>query len=258
MSLLRYKKIGNGNIKLVLLHGWGLDSKVWLPILKQLQSSFQLYLIDLPGYGINYNSSFLNLEKMIEEIIDIAPINALWLGWSLGGLIATKIAIQNKNVSGLITVASSPKFCSCEKGYWPGMNSKMLDHFAQQLKMNYLNTINRFIHSQIIMKKSVKYSKILEKNIVFTQKIPSSQTLDIGLNLLKSYDLRSILSKINLPILHIYGRLDNLVNYKIVSIVDTLSPNSTSIIFKRAFHAPFISHPNLFSRTIINFCRNID
>ena len=45
---------------LVLLHGWGVNSQIWEEILPALSESFELHVLDLPGYGndTRYAGSF--------------------------------------------------------------------------------------------------------------------------------------------------------------------------------------------------------
>ncbi|MCP5077676.1 MAG: alpha/beta fold hydrolase, partial [Psychromonas sp.] len=42
--------VGQGK-DLVLLHGWGVNSAVWQPVVELLGKHFRLHLIDLPGFG---------------------------------------------------------------------------------------------------------------------------------------------------------------------------------------------------------------
>ena len=42
--------IGQGQ-PLVLIHGWGMHSGVWQPLVKRLSANYMLYLVDLPGMG---------------------------------------------------------------------------------------------------------------------------------------------------------------------------------------------------------------
>ncbi|STV85944.1 putative pimeloyl-BioC--CoA transferase BioH [Klebsiella michiganensis] len=61
-----------------------------------------------------------------------------------------------------------------------------------------------------------------------------------------------------MPFLRLYGRLDGLVPRKIIPLLDALWPKSTSIVFDKAAHAPFISHPQAFCAPLIELKREID
>lgn len=56
---------------------------------------------------------------MAEAVLQQAPDKAIWLGWSLGGLVASQIALTHpERVQALVTVASSP--CFSARDEWPG------------------------------------------------------------------------------------------------------------------------------------------
>ncbi len=69
---------------------------------------------------------------------------------------------------------------------------------------------------------------------------------------------RKPLSELGMPFLRMYGRLDGLVPRKIIPLLDALWGNSTSIVFDKAAHAPFISHPQAFCAPLIELKHEID
>ena len=48
---IHYRIIGNGKRKVLLLHGWGCDMKMMLPVAEALKDTHQTLLIDFPGHG---------------------------------------------------------------------------------------------------------------------------------------------------------------------------------------------------------------
>ena len=71
---------------------------------------------------------------MAEVVLRQAPDKAIWLGWSLGGLVASQIALTHpERVLALVTVASSP--CFSARDEWPGIKPDVLAGFQQQLVM---------------------------------------------------------------------------------------------------------------------------
>ncbi|KDL11829.1 carboxylesterase BioH [Klebsiella pneumoniae CHS 80] len=64
-------------------------------------------------------------------------------------------------------------------------------------------------------------------------------------------DLRQALVRLPMPFLRLYGRLDGLVPRKIVPLLDDLWPESESILFDKAAHAPFVSHPAAFCEPLL-------
>ncbi|WP_431224636.1 pimeloyl-ACP methyl ester esterase BioH [Serratia sp. L9] len=249
---LYWHTLGEGDRDLVLLHGWGLNAEVWGCMLQRLAPHFRLHLVDLPGYGRSQGYGALSLSQMAEVLLVAAPERAYWLGWSLGGLVAGQIALmQPERVAGLITVASSPCFTAQEQ--WPGIRPEVLSGFQQQLSDDFKRTVERFLALQTLGTESARQDARLLKNVVLNQPMPSVEVLNGGLEMLRTVDQRQQLMALTLPVLRIYGYLDGLVPRKVANLLDELWPNSSSIVIAKAAHAPFISHPEEFSRTICQF-----
>ena len=48
---INYIQYGSGKINMVLLHGWGQNIKMMMPIANAFKSIFKITIIDLPGFG---------------------------------------------------------------------------------------------------------------------------------------------------------------------------------------------------------------
>ncbi|MDF7679434.1 pimeloyl-ACP methyl ester esterase BioH [Enterobacteriaceae bacterium ESL0689] len=250
MNDVWWQTIGEGNCHLVLLHGWGLNARVWDCLIPRLSSHFTLHLVDLPGYGRSNGFDVLSLSEMVPLLLRHAPERAIWLGWSLGGLVASQVALSApEQVQGLVTVASSP--CFCANSEWPGISAAVLNSFQLQLYEDFQHTVARFLALQTSRTEKARHDASVLKNAVLSLPMPSVTVLNSGLEILKTTDLRQPLTTLTLPFLRLYGRLDSLVPRKIIPCLDALWPHSQSVIFDKAVHAPFISHPEQFCTTLI-------
>ena len=102
---INYEKIGYGDKKIVLLHGFGTSLRTWDDIKGFFpKNEFTLYLIDLKGFG---NSSkpeddkytIQEQSKIVEQFIKDINTDSLYLiGHSFGGAIAllTQISLINE------------------------------------------------------------------------------------------------------------------------------------------------------------------
>jgi pimeloyl-[acyl-carrier protein] methyl ester esterase len=240
-------------IPVVLLHGWGLNSGVWQPLLELFNQdnkhNFQLITVDLPGFGRNSGVdiepySLANICHHLEQVID-QP--AIYLGWSLGGLIATEMSLKYpEKVLALITVASSPYFVEQTKNNWPGIKESVLDSFHSQLAQDTAKTISGFLKIQAMGSPHIRQDLKLITHLVMAQALPNPKTLTDSLALLSHCDLRQDLASITQPFLRLYGRNDSLVPKGVVTNIKQLAPDSEQHIFEHASHAPFISHLNDF------------
>ncbi|WP_241973768.1 pimeloyl-ACP methyl ester esterase BioH [Candidatus Pantoea edessiphila] len=243
---------GKGNIDLVLIHGWALNSEVWNCIIPFLRKKFRLHLVDLPGYGRSQSFNNLNLNDLAKSLIPFIPPKAVLIGWSLGGLVAMKLAlIESINLGGIITVSSSPKFIATDS--WPGIKLEVLQNFQYYFQKNLKRSVERFLILQTSSSKQLNLDILKLKKAIFTQPIPSSEVLNDGLKILIVTDMRKELVSIKIPFLRIYGALDSLVPRDIVPMIDKLIPASSSMIIKKAAHAPFVSHPDTFCKYISEF-----
>jgi len=253
--VVHVEKIGQGPA-LVLVHGWGLNSGVWAQVQMSLAENFTLYCVDLPGFGHSEQRVNSNIEAWAKSVAQVIEEPAVWLGWSLGGLVATQVALDfPQQVKGLITVASSPRFS--ENTQWPGIKSEVMTMFTKQLATNFSLTLERFLAIQAMGSDSAKRDIKALKAVLDERPLPQQQSLHDGLLLLNDVDLREALKNIEQPFLRIYGRLDSLVPSKVISLVDELSPKSEKVIFKKASHAPFISHGDEFIAVVKDFMATV-
>lgn len=259
MKSLYWQTEGAGKTDLVLLHGWGLNAQVWHCIAPRLAPHFRLHLVDLPGYGRSQGFGAMSLEEMATTVLAQAPERAIWLGWSLGGLVASRIALSApQRVQGLITVASSPCFSAKEEQAWPGIKSEVLHGFQQQLSEDFQRTVERFLALQTLGTASARQDARLLKRVVLEQAMPPVEVLNGGLEILRQSDLRQAMTALSVPLLRIYGALDGLVPRRAAALLDRLWPHSASVVVPKAAHAPFISHPDEVIEQILAFSRRSD
>ena len=257
MKTLWWQTVGTGNCHLVLLHGWGLNAEIWHCIREELASHFTLHLVDLPGFGRSRGYGALSLDEMAQQVLDAAPQNAVWLGWSLGGLVASQIALSRPDrVKALVTVASSPCFSAQEE--WPGIKPDVLAGFQQQLSDDFQRTVERFLALQTMGTDTARKDARTLKQTVLSLPMPEVEVLNGGLELLKTVDLREPLAALTVPHLRIYGYLDGIVPRKVVPLLDSLWPDSESQVIAKAAHAPFISHPPEFCSALIALSQRLD
>ncbi|MDY0420152.1 pimeloyl-ACP methyl ester esterase BioH [Enterobacter sp. 170198] len=257
MKTLWWQTAGTGNCHLVLLHGWGLNAEVWHCISEELASHFTLHLVDLPGFGRSRGFGPMSLDEMAQQVLEAAPQNAIWLGWSLGGLVASQIALsQPERVKALVTVASSPCFSAQEA--WPGIKPDVLASFQQQLSEDFQRTVERFLALQTMGTETARQDARTLKQTVLSLPMPDVEVLNGGLEILKTVDLREPLAALAMPHLRIYGYLDGLVPRKVVPLLDALWPDSESQVIAKAAHAPFISHPVEFCSALIALSQRFD
>ncbi len=256
---LHIETIGQGH-PIVMLHGWGVNSAVFNPLHSEL-SDYCVHYVDLPGFGdssaINAPTMEGGLDAWIDCIIAAVPEQAIWAGWSLGGLVATRAAQRYPNrVKALITIASSPCFMAREDEAWPGIAPQVLAQFAAQLDQDLAKIIERFLAIQAMGSASAKQDIKQLKELVLAKPLPNKQALEQGLKMLQEVDLRPELTQLTQPWLRMWGRLDGLVPRRVQPLMPT-SEQIQDITLAKASHAPFISHRQEFMQALTNWLEQL-
>lgn len=239
---------------LVLLHGWGLHSGVFALLADALAARCRLTLIDLPGHGRSSTIKDLTLAGIAEQVAEAAPPHAAWLGWSLGGMVATHIALAAPaRVERLISVASSPRFVTGEG--WPhAMDPAVLAGFAQALEQDYRATLERFLSLQVTTGTAEGRETLRAlRAMLLQQSPPSLPALRAGLAILQTADLRTELSALACPLQMILGARDRLVPAAVGVDVQRTAPAAQAHVMTDAAHAPFLSHPREFLALLTEF-----
>lgn len=250
---LKIASQGQG-LPVVFIHGWGLNSAVWQPCLEQLKADFEVITVDLPGFATNASHqlteySLIEIARAIQQSVG-KP--AVYVGWSLGGLVASQITMSySSQVLGLVTVASSPQFV--ERSNWPGIKENVLAMFHQQLAKDTTKTINNFLKIQAMGSPHIRQDIKKIRDLVMQYELPSQRVLDDSLKLLEASDVTDGIANITQPYLRLYGKLDGLVPKQVIPLIDEIAPKSQSYIFKQASHAPFISHHSEFLAILRNW-----
>lgn len=238
---------------LVLLHGWGLHGGLFGPIVEPLAQHFRLHLVDLPGHG---RSPLLEgdytLETVGKAIAREVPANATWLGWSLGGRITLAAAAAGTTINRLILVGVNP--CFTQKPDWPhAMPEAELEQFAASLRDNYRTTLQRFLAVQSRGSERAREELRNLRESLFDHGEPDPVALAGGLEILRSADLRPVLSCIQQPTLVLHGERDTLAPLAAAEYTAMQLPGGKLHVIEGAGHAPFISHPELFIRAVVEF-----
>lgn len=227
---------------LVLVHGWGMNSLVWDRLMPLLLTKYRVTLIDLPGMGRSpIPSGTYDLDYVAQHLLSVAPEKAVWVGWSLGGLIAMRIAgMAPERVAGLVSIAASPKFVSDE--YWPGVAAESLAHFAQWVEEDWQGSLIRFLALQCKGSASHKEDVRFLKERLFHHGLPAKQALRAGLALLADSDLRSLVQQLSVPMGVLLGGRDEVVPCATASELSQLNAGMHVHVIEAAAHIPMVSH----------------
>jgi pimeloyl-[acyl-carrier protein] methyl ester esterase len=245
---------------LVLIHGWGMHGAVWQPLVKSLSKRFYLHVVDLPGMGLSPPMASHDLESVAAKLLEVLPAEIDVCGWSLGGLISMRMALmQPERVKRLVLVGSTPCFVNqTGKAAWQdGINAEVFRDFALQVSVDYESTMLKFLTLQCMGSRDTR-SIIKQLRVSFAARpSPSVTALQDALDILLENDLRPEVPLLQTPTLLIHGDRDTLAPVQAANWMSQHLPQSSLRVIAGASHAPFLSHTEQFTETLLQFLEPI-
>lgn len=234
------ESLGQGE-DIVLLHGWGANRSVWSPLLDSLKNKLRCHLVDLPGCGLAQENQVVEFDALLDELAQQLPDQAIYCGWSLGGLIAMVMAHRYpRKVKRLLTIASSP--CFVARGDWPGIKPQLMDGFMQGIEANSRLTLKRFIGLQSLYSITAKEDRAHLQGVLKTYPFPQQQALQLGLEWLNSIDLRSEVALIEQPWDAFFGNRDAIVPLQTMRALQEMHAQIKVHQLQQAGHLALLSH----------------
>ena len=252
---VRYLESGKGKKRHVLfIHGLGSAADRWMKIPDELSSDFHSIAIDLPGFGesdkpgkMDYTiDQFRQIIISFLKEISIHTEPTSLIGHSLGGYIASEVAIQNQNhIQQLVLIDSS------------GMLEKptpiLEEYFEAAMNPSKVNVRKAFekmvadpkrIPTQLV-DGFIRRINMPNAKHAFESTLVNSATTQIGLNRLR---------KINtIPTLILWGVHDKVIPLEHSKFFKESINDSRLEIIKDAGHAPFAEKPDQVCELLKNF-----
>ncbi|MEO8780176.1 MAG: pimeloyl-ACP methyl ester esterase BioH [Rhodanobacter sp.] len=240
MSLF-IQKVGDGPIPLVLLHGWAMHGGVLQPLVDALTDLCTMHVVDLPGHGWSRGCTVPLEPRACAAAIAALTPPAIWLGWSLGGLIALTAALEMpQQVRALVMLCATPKFV--RDASWPHAGDGALVHqLASDLETGYHATLERFLALETMGSADPRGELRHLRELVFARGEPELRVLQEGIHILEDSDRRAALPDLSVPSTWIAGRRDRLVPPQAMAWSASQCGGDYHEIMQ-AGHAPFFGH----------------
>ncbi len=241
---------------LVLLHGWGFNHAIWHHTVEQWAQEWTVYQVDLPGHGRSAVAPY-QLTEILPQLSRHLPSDAVWCGWSLGGLLAMAMARwQPEKVRALVLFATSPRFVTAED--WPhAMTPQVLNQFADNLSQDIAGTLQRFLALQVRGLETPRQQLRQLQHLIGQAGHAQVESLHDSLELLINTDLRPELRHIHCPAWLCLGGYDALVPMKVRHDLGHWWPKLRTVCIKPAAHIPFLSHPEIVQPLLQKFLSEV-
>jgi len=256
MSELYFEVSGTGP-DLVLLHGWGLNIRVWDGLVQELRDRFRCIAVDLSGHGKSPWGSGKGTPAehawLIHQTLQSVSARYSILGWSLGAQMALDLAAAIPGqLDKLVLVAATARFVSGPD--WPyGMAQSVLQKMAAGLRADYQQAVSDFIELQV--RGSAEATSVLHqlRQALFLHGHAQPEALEAGLNTLATADLRGTLPHVRAQTLVIAGQNDRITPPAASRLLAEAMPEANYVEMRRAAHAPFLSHRKEFVALVTEF-----
>ena len=247
---MQFEESGQGQ-SIVMVHGWGFNGGVWDEMAQRLSGDFRVIRPDLPGHGRSrFCEQGFQLDRLVDAITERVDGPAIWVGWSLGALLALKAAIRHPDqVQGVISIAGTPSF-TIRRGWHHGIRRELLEGFDEELSADWKLALRRFLALQA---KGSHYALVHRVRAMMNAQLPTPEGLRVGLDLLRSTDLRYEVHQIDCPVMAIHGAKDKLVPLAGTNAWTSQLADARLLAFTDGGHMPFLSHPDEVEAAIRGF-----
>lgn len=247
---------------LVMLHGFGCDSRIFASIGTKLSKDYDVLMVDLPGHGQTkgkFESFSFAAYSILHALDQYLGEPYSLLGWSMGGQVALEMLKHSKNrneteeetcdcgrphhhehkqghIASLILVSATPKFVASDD-FKIGMNAAVFKKFLKNIESGHEKALADFFRL-MFTKEEEDGSKYVDELMKY---IPSQETLKECMDSFKRFDERHVLPAINIPTLIMAGDSDKIIDPKASFYMSQEIKNSSLKIYKSAGHAPHIT-----------------
>jgi malonyl-CoA O-methyltransferase len=241
--------------ELVLLHGWASDSSIWRPQLATLRRDFHITLIDLPACGrSDALADGSDPDAFIDALLPLLPAQAIYCGWSLGGMLATRLAARfPERVQALICLASNAVFVA-DADWSAAMPSQDFEHFSRLVANKPRAGLRRF---ELLQLHGDSLAQLLRAQLEQISIEPRQEHLSSGLSCLQGIDNRQALAKLHCPCLHVFGEEDALVPAAAAAEFARRYPAHTVQTIAGRGHLFFLADEGDFCALLLSYCRSL-
>jgi pimeloyl-ACP methyl ester carboxylesterase len=263
-----YKTQGDGEISVVMLHGFGASVYSWREVAPILAEGYTTFSYDRPAFGLTERPVEWEGDNPYTLVASVAQMDALLDAWgveqavlmgnSAGGTVAVQYTFDHpERVLGLILV--DPSFGGGGGGYsrygWllntPQMR-RLGPLLVREISESGLETIDRAWHDP---------GKQPADTIPLYTKPLQVENWDVGLWLYSTApggtSLRERLGELALPVLVITGDDDRLIPAESTIAAAGEIPGAELVVIENCGHVPQEECPQAFLEAVLDFLRRL-
>jgi len=244
-----YEQHGESGPKVLLLHGWGCETKLFAPVTESLCDKMQVTVIDFPAHGQSSRPpepwgvrEFAEMTRELIQRLELAPCRII--AHSFGGRVALYLS-----------------------SHWPELVDQMLITGGAGLKQppspeaqKRSQQFKKIKSGISLMKKSRLFGSLPEKlEEMARQKYGSADYNALDEEMRKTFvkiiseDLRPLLPLIKAPVLLIWGDKDTATPLWMGQTMEKEIPDAGLVVFEGATHYAYLEQWQRFTAIAKNF-----
>lgn len=231
---------------LVLLSGWGIDARIWRPLEGHWPAELTVTAPDWPGYGARPPLAHPeDLEALAAAMTDDLPATAVWVGWSLGGLLTAALLERLPTPRALVLLGTQGRFTA--DGAKGGVTARELTAFRRAFVRDPQRTWQHFLRWQLSGEPSPRGARQRLGDLLADALPADTATLASGLAQLASLDMRAMLRQPPCPVVTLRGEHDPLL--------PAPAPHQEPEMLADCGHCPQLSAPRCLARRLSEIAR---
>jgi pimeloyl-ACP methyl ester carboxylesterase len=247
---IAYERVGEGP-PLVLVHGAGVDGRMWRPQLAALADEFTVVAWDEPGAGhsgdVPAGFGLADYAHALAAVIDAVALGeAHVLGLSWGGTVVQELYRHRPDrVATLILAGSYAGW----KGSLPVEEVQARVEGARKM----LAAGERYDPPGLFAgEPPAELASLLEQMTAAAR--PAS--LASQLSMMAETDQRDLLPRITVPTLLVWGDSDTRSPLRVARQFEDAIPGAELVVIPRAGHVSNLEQPGVFNEAVRRFCRD--
>lgn len=255
---LSYFVTGKGKQPIILIHGFGEDSRIWKHQVNYLENDFRLYIPDLPGTGESkIGDKELSMESMAEvirQMIDEEKIEqCIMLGHSMGGYVTLAFAeLYPERLTAFGLIHSTAYADSEEK---KAARQKSISFIKEHSAAEFMKTtIPNLFSLSFNTNHKEQVDELIEQGNQFT----AEALIAYYTAMINRPNRSNILQKTTVPVLFFIGEDDKAVNPADALAQTALPTVCMAKLVPGIAHMGMLEATNELNATIREFCTTVN
>ena len=251
---LAYREAGAGPV-LFFLHGMNGNSRSWASSFLSLRTSFRVIAWDAPSFGSSgsFGDSIEAYKSAAKVLIrGLGVQDAVLIGHSMGGLVATKLATDAEaSISGLVLSSS-------HLGFGRPKGEPLMARYSNRIEA--LNKNNADAEYTMERAKRSTPEGTHEDVIKFLADVAGNTRIEgirDGGRMSQETDNTVACEDINAPVLMLTGSKDSIISTEMHAALVAALPDADKVVIPEAGHASYAEYPDIFNKHVKEFAEKV-